>query len=138
MSFFAHLSITKLSVIVLLIGINTPVNAHAEWIKVSESSSGDTYYVDFERIRKNSGHVYFWTLLDYIEPIEGVFSDITYNKGDCNEFKYKWLQVNYHMGSMGVGEIHPASGEPTVDAQKWRYPAPKSIFERVLNSVCSQ
>ena len=138
MSFFAHLSNTKLIAIVLLIGINTPVNAHAEWIKVSESTGGDTYYVDFEKIRKNSGHVYFWTLLDYIEPFKGVFSDITYVKGDCGEFKYKWLQINYHMGPMGVGEIHSASGEPTVDGQKWRYPAPNSMFEPVLNLVCSQ
>ena len=36
--------------------------SYAEWTKVSSSGGGaDTYYADFERIRKHDGFVYYWT-----------------------------------------------------------------------------
>jgi len=38
--------------------------SYAEWTEVSEGVDGDTYYVDFERIRKHGGYVYFWYLID--------------------------------------------------------------------------
>jgi len=39
----------------------------AEWTKVSENVS-TTFYVDFERIRKHGGYVYFLWLSDYLKP----------------------------------------------------------------------
>jgi len=44
----------------------------AEWTSVrqgaGESNSGDAFYIDYDRIRKNDGFVYFWTLSDYLNP----------------------------------------------------------------------
>jgi hypothetical protein len=40
----------------------------AGWTKVSQNVRGDTFYVDFERIRKHDGFVYFWSLNDYLKP----------------------------------------------------------------------
>ena len=31
--------------------------AYADWEKVGENENGTTFYVDFDRIRKNVGHV---------------------------------------------------------------------------------
>jgi hypothetical protein len=43
--------------------------SYGEWTKVTSSGNGAfTFYVDFERIRKHGGYVYFWRLHDYIEP----------------------------------------------------------------------
>ncbi|MDP7557459.1 MAG: hypothetical protein QF687_06205, partial [Nitrospinaceae bacterium] len=42
--------------------------SYSEWTKVGENMSGDTYYVDFERIRKHGGYVYYWSLGDYLKP----------------------------------------------------------------------
>ena len=36
--------------------------SYGEWTKVISNKSGDTYYVDFERIRKHGGYVYFWLI----------------------------------------------------------------------------
>ena len=33
--------------------------SYAEWTKVGEIPDGTTFYVDFERIRKHDGYVYF-------------------------------------------------------------------------------
>ena len=38
--------------------------SYAEWTKVDEGVDGDTYYVDFKRIRQHDGFVYFWDLTD--------------------------------------------------------------------------
>jgi len=42
--------------------------SYSYWTKIGENVSGNTFYVDFERIRKHGGHVYWWTLLDYLKP----------------------------------------------------------------------
>ena len=36
--------------------------AYADWEWVSENMNGTTFYVDFDRMRKNDGYVYFWDL----------------------------------------------------------------------------
>ena len=40
--------------------------SYAKWTKVGENVYGSTFYVDFERIRKGDGYVYFWGLNDYL------------------------------------------------------------------------
>ena len=42
--------------------------SYAEWTKVSEDVDGNTFYVDFDRIRKVDGNVYYWGLTDYFKP----------------------------------------------------------------------
>ena len=33
---------------------------NAEWKKISESVSGNVFYVDFDTIRKHKGYTYYW------------------------------------------------------------------------------
>ena len=43
--------------------------------------SGKNYYVDFERIRKHGGYVYYWIMDDFLEPDkDGDLSVLMYRK----------------------------------------------------------
>ena len=107
----------------------------ADWKKVSESVDGDTFYVDFERIRKHGGYVYFWRLSDYLKPTKyGDLSSKVYNQGDCKSFRRKGLSYSFHKEPMGGGtgdSISPKNPE-------WKYPSPESSSEEILKSVCSK
>ena len=109
--------------------------SYADWTKVSESVDGDTYYVDFERIRKHGGYVYWWYLTDYLKPTQpGHLSSKVYNQGDCKSFRRKGLSYSFHKEPMGGGtgdSISPKNPE-------WKYPSPNSSIETVLKSVCSR
>ena len=107
----------------------------AGWTKVVENDNGSTFYVDFERIRKHGGYVYFWTLRDGLKPNEhGNFSGKNYNQGDCSLFRYKRLVYVLHKLPMGsdVGEVHESPNKG------WRYPTPNSVNEVMLQEVCSR
>ncbi|MBT4601532.1 MAG: hypothetical protein HOC28_00210 [Bacteroidetes Order II. Incertae sedis bacterium] len=106
--------------------------SYAEWTEVSKSVDGDTYYVDFERIRKHGGYVYWWHLGDYLKPGKyGDLSDKSYNQGDCKLLRYKTLSYSFHKEPMGGG-----SGEPYTPPEKWDYPPPNSSIEIILKKVC--
>ena len=107
----------------------------AEWTKVGENVGGRTYYLDFERIRKHGGYVYWWELGDYLKPSKyGHLSGALYKQGDCKLFRYKVLSASFHKEPMGGGtgqtENHPV--------KDWRYPSPHFVDEVILKLVCSR
>jgi len=87
----------------------------------------DSYYVDFERIRKHDGYVYWWYLADYLKLAHGDLSVKVYNQGDCKLFRYKKLSYSFHKEPMGggTGEVQ----EPTAKNKGWKYPSPNSSQE---------
>ena len=109
--------------------------SYAKWTEVSESEIGDTYYVDFERIRKHGGYVYWWDLIDYLKPTKsGMMSSKKYRQGDCKLFRFKYLSFSSHNEPMGrdIGDsFSPKNPE-------WEYPHPNSMIEIILKSVCSR
>jgi len=103
---------------------------------VGGSVSGDIFYVDFERIRKHGGYVYFWELIDRLKPTEiGHLSDKTYLQGDCELFRFKYLSFSFHKEPMGGGTADVS--EPVKSMQGWKYPSPDSIGETILKVVCA-
>ena len=111
-------------------------NSFAEWEKLKKNSvDGDTFYVDFERIRKHDGYVYYWVLEDLIKPDkDGDLSYRNYFQGDCKLFRTKLLSGSYHKGAMGKGTgwtSNPKNPE-------WEFPTPNSIMEDILKLVCSR
>jgi hypothetical protein len=102
---------------------------------VGESVSGDTFYVDFERIRKHDGYVFWWDLIAYLKPINGRYlSSKVYNQGDCKLFRIKALSFVHHKQPMGkdTGDSNsPRNPE-------WEYLSPNSSGESILKSVCSR
>ena len=79
-------------------------SSYAKWTKVDESVSGNTFYVDFERIRKVDGFVYYWWLYDLLKPDkDGSLSSLNYIQGDCKLFRYKYLSIKKTKEPMGGG-----------------------------------
>ena len=84
---------------------------------MDESVSGNTFYVDFERIRKHGGYVYWWDLVDYLKPDkDGDLSYKSYNQGDCKLFRLRILSMSFHTEPMGGG-----NGEQQNHDKKWIY-----------------
>ena len=108
--------------------------SYAKWEKVTQNSVFTTY-VDFERIRKVDGYVYYWQMFDF--PIInglGNHSVQRYDQGDCKLFRHKILSISRHKEPMGGGAgviTNPKNPE-------WYYPTPNSGGETVLNKVCAQ
>ena len=106
----------------------------AEWTKMSENVNG-TFYVDFERIRKVDGYVYWWTLTDLLKPDKrGDLSAKMYKQGDCKLFRYKNLSISTHKEPMGGGTVEPYN----LKNPEWNYPHPNSSNEEILKKVCSR
>ena len=104
---------------------------------MTENVSGDTYYVDFGRMRKHDGYVYFWELTDYLKPSKhGILSGKIYKQGDCKIFRFKTLSFSFHKEPMGggTGDVQ----EPVKKHQGWKYPSPDSANEAILKSLCSR
>ena len=121
----------------LIFSVMFSSTSFAEWKKMGESvESGTTFYVDFERIRKHDGYVYFWMLSDYLKPKHGDLSVKMYNQGDCKLFRYKSLSYSYYKEPMGRGTGDVS--EPVKSMQGWKYPSPDSSGETVLKLVCSR
>ena len=108
--------------------------SYADWTKVGTSVDGDTFYVDFDRIRKHGGYVYFWQLSESVKPVLGDLSAKFYIQGDCKLFRFKYLSYYFHTEPMGNGT--PTSSGNTPD-KEWRYPSPNSSHEDILKSVCN-
>ena len=108
--------------------------SYGEWMEVSSSGNGEqTFYVDFDRIRKHGGYVYFWRLGDYLKPNSaGNLSSELYFQGDCELFRYKGLNWFFHKEPMGEG---PAQISNDAD-KEWNYPPPNSVDEIILKKVC--
>ena len=128
------LDIKKLMLVlyILLLCVIFSSLSNADW-KQMWNSLGDTYYVDFDRIRKQNGYVYYWQLLDYLKPDEyGHFSSKAYTQGDCKMFRFKFLNSSLHKERMGSGD---GEVDNTPD-NEWTYPFPNSVFKDNLKSVC--
>ena len=119
-----------LTVLVLTV-LSTPV--FADWTKLGVNVDGNTNYVDFERIRKHGGYVYYWILWDLLKPTKfGHFSVKMSHQGDCKLFRMKYLSGFGHKEPMGRGT---GLMENRPD-KEWRFPPPNSPIETILKSVC--
>jgi len=107
----------------------------AGWTKVGTVATGDTIYLDYQRIRKHGGYVYYWTMQDYLKPLRGEYLSIKlYRQGDCKLFRSKILNMSAHIKPMGRGNPSVRSTEPN---ENWDYPAPDSLHETHLKAVCA-
>ena len=70
------------------------------WHKVGEKN-GNTFYVDVDNIKKQTGFVYYWELLDLKEPKFGTLSTISKFKADCIDKKKAMLSITSYTGQMG-------------------------------------
>jgi len=106
-----------------------------DWTYGAESEDVDgTWYLDLGSIEERDGYVYYWWLIDLVEPL-GVgraMSVKSYRQADCNEFRLKVLKTTAYSEPMGKGTL-VSRGEIKDD---WIYPAPGSSGEMELKAVC--
>ena len=121
-----------ISTIIFTILSSSP--SFAEWTKVNESEIGD-HYVDFDKITKKDGYVFFWTLFDLLKPDpDGDLSYKNYKQGDCMLFRFKSLSFSFHKEPMGGG-----TGEAgKLKNPKWNYPPSNSGDIMTLKLACSR
>jgi len=124
-----------LTIFTLIFTVMFSSTSFGGWTEVLEDGAGNTYYVDFERIRKEEGHIYVWSLLDRDKPNHvGYFSTQIYRQIDCTLSKFKILRYSFHEAGMGRG-----SGRPLITKKPvWVYPLSNSSTELILKSACSR
>jgi hypothetical protein len=126
---------TLLTISTLVFTLMFSTTSFAGWTKLGTNVNGDTYYVDFERIRKHGGYVYFWVLENLLKPFNGHLSDKAYFEGDCRLFRIRGLSTSFHKEPMGRGT---PDGNFSNKNPNWIYPPPNSVNEVLLKSVCSR
>ena len=109
-------------------------SSYAKWTALSENN-GSINGVDFERIKKQNGFVYYWELINHSKPFKGISSGKMYNQGDCKQFRYKILSYYFYKEPMGIGEPNDI-GSPK--NPEWIYSPPNSVVENTLKKVCSR
>ena len=127
-------SVLTIIILVTTFGLSSP--SFAEWTKVTVGMNKHTFYFDPERVRQSGEYHYAWEMIDFAEPTEsGDLSAKVYLKIDCGIFRYQNLQYSFHKQAMGRGQGDMQ--DPVANSQGWKYPAPNSNIEAVLNAICN-
>ena len=122
----------------LLLALILSSPSFSEWTKVTKIDDGTVYYVDFESIKKQGGHSYFWALSDSPEAcMHGHLSGKTHKKVDCMLMRYQDLSFKNYKQSMGLGS-EDRQNNYSPKNQEWEYPQPNSSSEAILKAVCSE
>ena len=126
--------------LLLLISLLLSFNSYGEWTKTSEDTDGDSFYIDFQTIKKlDNGNVIFWGMIDNLEGNDGFMSSKIFWEGDCNLSRMKVLSLIQYEEPMGEGESE-SLGAGIVeldDIMPWRYLPPDTVGYMNLEEVCS-
>ena len=107
--------------------------SYAGWTKVIQTTNGDEYFVDFQRVKKHDGYVYWRQLTNRVKPSpSGVLSGKFYFQTDCKLLRYKTLSFSAHKAPMGEG-IGITDNTPDQD---WRFLPRNSSMETSLKAIC--
>ena len=61
--------------LLLLFSLLLSFNSYGDWTKTSEDTDGDSFYIDFQTIKKlDNGNVIFWGMVDNLEGNDGFMS----------------------------------------------------------------
>ena len=121
--------LTLILSLMFIVTLSSP--SYAKWEGVFKSFGGTTFYVDFERIRKVDGYVYYWVLMDYLKPkTSGILSVKMYHQGDCKLFRLMGLSWHFYQAPMGRGQVYAST-----NGSEWSYPLPNSADETILEPL---
>ena len=122
-------------ILILILAFSSP--SFSVWTKVAKITDGTIYYVDFESIKKQGGHSYFWTLSDSPEAcMHGHLSGKTHKKVDCMLMRYQDLSFINYKQPMGLGS-EDRENNYSPKNQEWEYPESSSSAEAILKAVCN-
>jgi hypothetical protein len=97
----------KLTILLLLM-VTTSV--FAEWTKVTSSKGGEnTFYIDFETIKRKGHKVKMWDLYDFKTVKEGrggkgYLSSLMLHEYDCEEETIRLLDLHGYSGNIKTGD----------------------------------
>jgi hypothetical protein len=102
------------------------------WEFVVKSKDGDTFYIDIDNIKKHKGLVYYWSMVDLLEPFpSGTNSFIDKSKVDCIEGKRTWFSSTSYSQSMGKGRIIIED-----NTNRITYPKPNTMAYILMKFAC--
>jgi hypothetical protein len=123
----------------LLIGLALSVMAtaaSAEWVFVTHTGTGSSYYADPTTKRRTGKVVRIWEMADFTTPqvSNGVtyYSTRSYMHNDCAERSRQMLQLASFAGKMTTGGVVTSVTQPSSK----HFVAPGTIAEALLNFAC--
>ena len=134
--------------LLLLFSLLLSFNSYGEWTKTSEGEDGDSFYIDFQTVKKlNSGKVVAWLMVDSTEPTNGFLSDAKFYSSkmfwevDCGLMRVKFLSMTQYEEPMGRGESENYDGITGIagveELMSWQYMPPDSLGYWNIEEVCS-
>ncbi len=110
----------------------SPVLAE-KWVKVGENSVGTEHFVDKDSIKKAKGFVYYWVIVNYLEPGAGGHLSIKkYIKQDCDPFRYQTLKYDFYDNHMAKGKLILADKlEPKWSLGRFPFPYHYSNYKKL-------
>ena len=113
-----------------------PVFANASnWILVSKSTDGDSYYLDSQSIMYNGNEVSYWAKVNY--KSRNKFGDLSSKEQwaiNCRTRESNLLYMNSYSDFDNRGTTTGSYKAPA----DWRPIAPDSIAEEILKFVCKK
>ena len=113
-------------------------NCKAEWTLVSiGEDTKNNIYLDFERIKKVDGNIYFLYLQNFPESQEfkfgTVWSSLSYAEADCKIHRFNNIEDHAYDQRMAKG-LHLKQFKPK--KKNWKNPVPNSLYDSLLKAVC--
>ena len=119
----------------MLFSILSASASYAEWTKITSNNVGDDFYIDYETIKRNNEFLYYWSMVDYLEPLSDDdgprFSSILMFKVECDLLRYKRLTATFYSGQMGKGSSKVLEGD-----DDWQYNPPGSAGLSINKKLC--
>ena len=119
-----------ISIFLILYSFN--VFADFKWKKIGSNVSGSVLYVDALSIKRVGNKAFFFTMMDYASPKEGVLSNRIYQEINCTDFTFRYLKDFYYPQPMANGEPIATIDEPS----EWKSTRSGSIGEEAFKFVC--
>ena len=107
----------------------------AEWVLYHESSSGDKFWYEDERIKVRGDNAYVWSRSSYPIAIKGYKSNERYDKINCEIYSYKNLQLTWFMDSDWNYNSFKTVGDGEYDVM---IPQSKNFMRVLADMVCKE
>tara|TARA_B100001057_G_scaffold472119_1_gene535089 strand:+ start:588 stop:980 length:393 start_codon:yes stop_codon:yes gene_type:complete len=123
----------KLSFVLIVLTL-FPSTSFAEfnWKRVGENTSGTVFYVDKSSVKRMGNTIYFFSMMDYAKPVDGILSTKIYQEGNCSDYSFRYLKDFYYDQPMGNGSVVHQIDE----VGKWTANIPGSLNETVFDFLC--
>jgi hypothetical protein len=107
----------------------------AEWTLIAHSDYGDSFFVEYDTIKKENEYVYYWELVNYPSSLQdNIYSAKNYFVLDCKKYLFKFLKDIYFSEEMGKGKIISQSEVPDEFWRDFNSPGSSERFEQL--AVC--